>query len=258
MSTYSRPVRARPIDPPGRVADAGALDAGLELEQAPLGGRERGERPSAGRAGPAAGTRPRRRRRARRGRSAGTSRPRRRRAAAWSRTARARRRATRVDEQPRGHVDPLEAAAEHEEPPAVVVAHRRLGEPGEHGRALADVVEEGVRAQAVARRSRCAGNACQVALRHSHISDGDRLAGAAGVLAGGVPRAGDRARVRRRRRRARSRTVAACRATSLGRRRRRGSPSSERQAASSSVHGSSSRRCTYASRMRAVSSARST
>ena len=43
-----------------------------------------------------------------------------------------------------GHVDPLEAAAQDEEAPAVVAAHGGVGQPGQDGGPLLDVGEEGV------------------------------------------------------------------------------------------------------------------
>ena len=72
-------------------------------------------------------------------------------------------------QQPGGHVDPLEAAAEHEEPPAVVAAHGGLGQPGQHRGPLPDEAEEHGRPEALGGHRRD-GRECQVTLRHSQIS----------------------------------------------------------------------------------------
>ena len=104
-------------------------------------------------------------------------------------------------EHPRGHVHPLERAAEDEEQPALVAAHRGVGQAEDHRRALADEPEQRVRAVPAGHRA---------LLRQRVVGDVERLpdlgaehlAGAAGVLPGRRQRADDRARAGRGRRRA--------------------------------------------------------
>ena len=51
-------------------------------------------------------------------------------------------------QQAGGHVDPFEAPADGEEPPAVVVQQHRVVEPADQGDAVAHPLEEQVRARA--------------------------------------------------------------------------------------------------------------
>ena len=158
-------------------------------------------------------------------------------------------------EHPRGHVHPLQRAAEDEEQPALVAAHRGVGQPEHHRRALADEPEQRVRAVPAGHRA---------LLRQRVVGDVERLPD----LGATAPR-GRRGRspgpptARRRsswgwsgRRRAWP-APARCRPRSSG----VGEPISASrlaQARRSSIHGSSTSRWVCTSRMRAVSSARST
>ena len=85
-----------------------------------------------------------------------------------------------------GHVDPLQAAAEHQEPPAVVAAHGGVGQARQDGGPLLHVGEQGVGTDRRRPGPPCAGMALWVAFRHSHISD---------EMASRAPRAFSRAAV---------------------------------------------------------------
>ena len=97
-------------------------------------------------------------------------------------------------QQPRGHVHPFQAAAQHQEPPGLVVAHRGLGQAEEQGGALPDELQVDVRPEPVgglaAGRQPMAGDVEAL----PHLA-GDDLADAARAAPGGQYRAGDRARV---------------------------------------------------------------
>ena len=99
-----------------------------------------------------------------------------------------------VRQQPGGHVDPLDAAAQHQEQPALVAAHRGVGQPGHHRAPLPHPAEERVHAllldPAAGVRQAVPGGV--EALPHLR---GDRLPGAAGVLPGRGQRADHRAGV---------------------------------------------------------------
>ena len=161
-------------------------------------------------------------------------------------------------EQPGGHVDPLEAAAEAQEQPALVPAHGGVGEPGEQRGPLAHPAEEGVRPERAGRAALRAAVPGRVEASHISVEIASRSA--AGVLAGGR-------RARRRPRPGSSRSQASSSITATSRRlaavASSGSRAHDREQRcgrprSSVAHGSSSSRCRWTSRMRAVSSARST
>ena len=155
-------------------------------------------------------------------------------------------------EQSRGHVGTLDAATEGEEQPGFIAARRRLDDADGQRRALAHPAEKLV--HLVARN--LAGHPCPRGVEHFPEFGRNDFARPAGVLARGIQRVGDGCGLGA----IDGEDIEDIRARERGILRRHSAPmtlSRDRQARSSSIHGSSSSNCKCTSRMRAVPSLRS-